>query len=156
MSPFVIIVLGALLMAGMLWLKALPPHRRGSAVIKLVILSLIAALVILTVTGRIHWIGALFAGVFLLYKKYGFLLKAIPFLGKLFKSRAKAKQPPSPNNQHMQRTEALKILGLEEGCSDEEIILAHRKLMQKFHPDHGGNSYLAAQLNEARACLLKR
>lgn len=56
----------------------------------------------------------------------------------------------------MTRQEALKVLDLEEGCSSQEIIQAHRKLMQKLHPDHGGNSYLAAQVNEARAVLLNK
>lgn len=56
----------------------------------------------------------------------------------------------------MTKTEALEVLGLEAGCSRQMIVDAHRRLIQKLHPDRGGSDYLAAKINQAKDVLLKQ
>jgi hypothetical protein len=56
----------------------------------------------------------------------------------------------------MSRREALEVLGLAEGASAADIIRAHRALMKKFHPDHGGSTTLAARVNQAKDVLMQR
>jgi hypothetical protein len=50
--------------------------------------------------------------------------------------------------------EALKILGLENGASKEDIGKAHKRLIQRLHPDRGGSDYLAAKINAAKDQLI--
>jgi len=52
--------------------------------------------------------------------------------------------------------EAYEVLGLARGASIEEISAAHRALMKKLHPDHGGTTSLAARVNEAKDVLIRR
>ncbi len=63
--------------------------------------------------------------------------------------------PTPPSFANPSRAEALQILGLAGDPSREEIIAAHRRLINKLHPDRGGSDFLAARVNQARDILLE-
>lgn len=61
-----------------------------------------------------------------------------------------------PQRNPMTEQEAYQVLGLEPGSDAEAVQLAYRTLMKKLHPDHGGSTYLASRVNEAKDVLLNR
>jgi len=66
------------------------------------------------------------------------------------------KQPPPNVNGKMTLSQAYEILDISPDATDDEVKQAHKRLMQKLHPDRGGSSYLAAQINSAKDTLLNR
>lgn len=68
--------------------------------------------------------------------------------------RAARQPPPRGPRADMTREEALAVLGLAEGASEEEIRTAHRRLIRRAHPDVGGTADLAARINRAKDVLV--
>ena len=62
--------------------------------------------------------------------------------------------PPGTSSGEMSESEARAVLGLGPEATREEIVEAHRRLIQRLHPDRGGSDYLAAKLNAAKDLLL--
>jgi len=48
----------------------------------------------------------------------------------------------------------MEVLALKPDHNADDVIQAHRRMMQKVHPDRGGSDYLAAQINQAKETLL--
>jgi len=79
------------------------------------------------------------------------------YLDKRFGPDWRSEHASSATNSggsEMTREQAWEVLGLEPDAGREEIIDAHRRLMQKLHPDRGGSNYLAARVNLAKDILL--
>ncbi len=68
---------------------------------------------------------------------------------------ASTRQDGAPASRDMDAKQALAVLGLEASATKQDIVNAHRRLMQKLHPDRGGTDYLAATLNLAKKVLLE-
>jgi hypothetical protein len=64
-----------------------------------------------------------------------------------------SRSPRGPRTD-MTREEALAVLGLAEGAAEDQIRAAHRRLIQRMHPDVGGTADLAARINRAKDVLL--
>ena len=62
--------------------------------------------------------------------------------------------PPGESSGGMSKDEARAMLGVGADATREEIVKAHRRLIQRLHPDRGGSDYLAAKLNTAKDLLL--
>lgn len=64
--------------------------------------------------------------------------------------------PAPPSSAKIGDAEARSILGVGPQASEAEIKEAYARLMRMAHPDKGGTSGLAAQLNAARDRLLRK
>ena len=62
----------------------------------------------------------------------------------------------SESGTSMTLDRACAILDVALTATEEEINSAYQRLIAKIHPDRGGSSYFATELNEARAYLINR
>lgn len=148
------------------WLKTFlqkaSPEERQPYIKKSILVGLVLCFLLLAATGRLSWIIAAFSVMI------AFVLRFVPLLlryapqvqrlWRLMRERGYFAQDKATNVRHtgvMTVDEAYKVLGLTASATAKDIIDAHRKLIAKNHPDRGGSSYLAAQINQAKNLLLK-
>jgi hypothetical protein len=60
----------------------------------------------------------------------------------------------SPLSRELSQDQAYELLGLDAGCSEEDIRKAYHRLIKRVHPDSGGSAALMAQVTQARDKLL--
>jgi hypothetical protein len=154
-----IILIAVLGIALILWHKITKAsgEERKKLIFWSIIGSILGVLGLLAVTGHLNVITAAIASLIALLPRAMALLRYLPFINRLYqqgKQNTQQTQTPPRGKQSMSADEAMEILGLKPGYTKEEVVRAHRRMMQKVHPDHGGSDYLAAQINQARETLL--
>jgi hypothetical protein len=141
-----IIVLGAALVLAWMWSRSEAIRVGGWRVgAGLAALVLVAVGGVLTIRGD-WWVGLPMVATALLLAAGGRINR---------RPRPAAGPPPQTAPEGMSAAEARSILGVEPSASSAEIREAYTRLMQRAHPDKGGTTGLAAQLNAARDRLMK-
>jgi hypothetical protein len=157
-----LLIIAVIFFALRAFLKASPAVL--SKYIKIVSTCLIGvAVAYLAATGHLNWLFALVSlAIAFIMRLMPVLLHYAPRLYRLWLELVSAKQSTSYRqdrsavNGRMSRREAFEVLGLKQDATEQEIIAAHRKLIQKIHPDRGGSDYLASKINLAKKILLKK
>lgn len=163
-------ILLILVVIGAFWGYRKLGHLDAKARRRILLRSAIGAVVLLLImaaaTGRMHWLVAVIGALIPFMR--GLLGIGLQFLPLWLKH--KNREQPGQHQQHtgspapqttMDTKEAQDVLGLKGDLAQGEITAemindAHRRLIQKLHPDRGGNDYLASRVNLARDLLLKR
>lgn len=148
---------------GFTQIKRQPPAQQRQLFLRSALGAVILVLLMLAVTGRMHWFFAVI-GALLPFARglFGIGLQLLPLW---LRRKSRTGQTQGEHNHAykpqsaMDIREALDILGLEGDIRRGEITAqmindAHRRLIQKMHPDRGGSDYLAAKINQARDLLL--
>lgn len=159
----IIILLAVIAIGLLLWYKIsnAPADKRKNLIFWSTAGVIIGTLVVLVATGRMHWLYALGGSIAAFMPRVISALRYLPLINRFRQqytqnnTRQSGQQSTGRANPgKMTTAEAREILGVKPDASREEIIRAHKRMMQKVHPDRGGTDFLAAQLNQAKDTLL--
>jgi hypothetical protein len=82
------------------------------------------------------------------------MIRLLIFAGLLYLLYILGKRAISPGST-MSLAEAARVLDVAPDADPATIVEAHKRLIAKVHPDAGGTSPLATQVNQARDILLR-
>ena len=149
------IVFGALYLVR--WFLTTPAENVAATIRKSLWLLLGLGLIALAVSGRLNIIFAFIGSAIpLIARHLPNVLRLLGIVKTIKTAQEKPQKPTAPATQQMSQKEAFDILDLTEDATQEQVLEAHKRLMQKLHPDKGGSTHLASQLNKAKATLLKK
>ena len=134
--------------------KVLSREQRTDLVKQFVIWGSVGFLLAMIAMGRASWIMGVIAALIAILSRASQLLVFFPMLKKIFSNKVKEEKASTVNPLEMTREQAAEILGVDVNASHDEIRLAHKRLMQKIHPDRGGTEALAKQINQAKERLM--
>ncbi len=144
-------IAGCLIVLGLhMGLRSLQNATR--AIRRAVLVGFVIIIALLLLRFGAPYLAAGFSGLMALVALASRMAALAPLLG-LFRNRNNSAAPSVRTSMSAQ--EARDILGVSADASRADIKAAYQKLMQKLHPDAGGNDYLASQLNQAKEVLLK-
>ena len=159
----VVVLIGVMWFLG--WYNRATPQQRNRSLRSIFLYAIGIVILVLVLTGRIPWLFAIISAAVPWISRAMTARRAWKFFDNFRKSRGNHQQqssapdgpggPGSNTSGNIDLAESYKILGLEPGATQQEIIEAHRKLMNKIHPDRGGSDYLASRINQAKEALLK-
>ncbi|MEO0442245.1 MAG: hypothetical protein AAFZ92_00680 [Pseudomonadota bacterium] len=133
-----------------------PPGARKKLLIQYGLYLLAAVILLLTITGRVHWVGAAIAILLAGVQKLLLLApRLFPFLHIWLNRKSRSTANTQQHSGKMTVDQAKDVFGMDTVDSVEQITRRHRELMQKMHPDRGGSDYIAAQINQAKDILIE-
>ena len=146
-----------------LWAKkryaSLPEKDRAATLKNWVLIGGAGLIFLLVATGRAPWVMGVLAALMAVAGRLMQLASYIPVFKGIF-SKASASESKEgdqmASSAAMTKAQAAEILGVEVDATPEQIRTAHKRLMQKMHPDRGGSEILAKHINRAKEVLLGR